>query len=101
MLTSITQTTEPTIMTPHPHAFGLLPRPPAARAAAALGHLWRALVDFLRVRGTADQKTRERDALADLDERMLKDIGASQWQAADAAMRSYEDLRTRISGGLG
>jgi len=39
--------------------------------------------------------------LADLDERMLKDIGASQWQAADAAMRSYEDLRTRISGGLG
>ena len=88
-------------MTPHPHAFALLPRPPAARAATALGHIWRALADFLRMRGAAEEKTWDRDALADLDARMLKDIGASQWQAADAAMRSYEDLRNRISSGLG
>ena len=92
-------------MTPHPHAFVLLSRPPTARATTALGHLWRVLVDALRTlraeQRPADQKTGERGGLADLDERMLRDIGASEWHAADAAMRSYENLRMRIDSGLG
>ena len=93
-------------MSPDPHAFMPLSRPPTARAAISLGHLWRVLVDALGAlraeRRAAGQKASwERRGLADLDERMLRDIGASQWHAANAATRAYDDLRTRINGGLG
>jgi len=91
-------------MPPHPHAFVLSVPAPAPRAAFSLGSVWRALVAAIHLR--ADRAPFGRDAwasgaLADLDERMLKDIGVGELQAARAAMRCYEDLRTRIDGGLG
>jgi len=92
-------------MPPHPHAFVLSPPPRATPAASSLRSLWRVLVDAVRRLRTSGASSGrdpwERGALTDLDERMLKDIGVSEWHAANAAMRSYEDLRTRIDGGLG
>ena len=92
-------------MSPQPQAFVLLADPPAARKATSLAHLWRVLVGAVhkpRVKdGATDQKAGPSQGLADLDDRMLRDIGASEWGAANAAMRAYDDLRTRIDGGLG
>jgi hypothetical protein len=92
-------------MSPQPQAFVLLSGQPTARTATSLGHLWRVLVDAIR-RPRADHDATgynlgDRQGLADLDDRMLRDIGASEWRAANAAMRAYDDLRTRIDGGLG
>ena len=104
MLTSVTNLTE-TIMSPPPQAFTLLSGRPTARTAISLGHLWRVLVRALRgpraKYGATDQKVGDGQGLADLDDRMLRDIGASEWGAKNAAMRAYDDLRTRIDGGLG
>jgi uncharacterized protein YjiS (DUF1127 family) len=68
------------------------------------GQIWRVILDAARALraqcAAAGRDAREVRALSDLDERMLKDIGASEWHAANAAMRSYDDLRTRIDGGF-
>jgi uncharacterized protein YjiS (DUF1127 family) len=84
---------------PPPHAIVLLPRSPATTLP---GHIWRFILAAVRAlraeRAAAGQRATEVRALLDLDERMLKDIGASEWHAANAAMRSYDDLRTRIDG---
>jgi hypothetical protein len=91
-------------MPPHPHAFVLSAPSPAPRAALSLSAVWRALVGAVqrsRADGTGSgPNVWAGGALADLDERMLKDIGVAELQAARAAMRCYEDLRTRIDGGL-
>ena len=90
-------------MPPLPNTFTLAAQPPTTGPAVSLAQLWRVLVDAVRARRSR-RAASGHDAggtLADLDERMLNDIGASQWHAANAAMRSYEDLRTRIDGGLG
>ena len=82
-----------------------MPVPHATRAAASLGHLWRALVNSVRAlrigTGAPDRNALEREALAGLDERMLKDIGASEWLVANTATRARDDLQARIDGGLG
>jgi len=92
-------------VSPPPQAFTLLSASPAARTAISLGHLWRVLVGALRglraKYGATDHKAGDGQGLAGLDDRMLRDIGASEWGAANAAMRTYDDLRTRIDGGLG
>jgi hypothetical protein len=94
-----------TTMSPHPHAFAVLPSPPTSRATMSLDRLWRLLADVARTlrakHAATDRGAWTRGALADLDERTLTDIGASQWHAANAAMRSYEELRIRIDGGHG
>ena len=91
-------------MSPQPQAFVLLSRQPTVRTATSLGHLWRVLVDALRqpranLRATSHNPGGQ--GLADLNDRMLRDIGASQWGTQNAAMRAYDDLRARIDGGLG
>jgi uncharacterized protein YjiS (DUF1127 family) len=86
---------------PYPRSFVLLPQSPATSLP---GQIWRVILAAVRTlragRAAAGHDAREVRALSDLDERMLKDIGASEWHAANAAMRSYDDLRTRIDGGL-
>ena len=82
-----------------------MPVPVVTRGAASMRHVWRALVDAARAlhvaTGAPDRNVLERDALAGLDERMLKDIGASEWLVANAATRARDDLQARIDGGLG
>ena len=74
------------------------------RAAAAIGQCWRAVAEAFGAHWHAttarDRDTLEREALAGLDAYMLKDIGASQWLVADAAVRTRDDLRGRVESGL-
>jgi hypothetical protein len=92
-------------MPPHPHTFVLSQPLTAPHAAFSFGSVWRALasaVHRLRTVGApSSHNLWATGAVADLDEHMLKDIGVVELQAARAAMRCYEDLRTRIDGGLG
>ncbi|MEO8755439.1 MAG: hypothetical protein ABI624_22485 [Casimicrobiaceae bacterium] len=92
-------------MPSHPsHPAIVLSRPYALRVALAIEDGWRVLTDALRsLRRASLVRNRdviEREALAGLDAHMLKDIGASQWLVADAAMRARDDLRGRVEGGL-
>ena len=88
-----------------PCAHPVMPVPHPTRAAASLGHLWRALVNGVRAlrigTGAPDRNALEREALAGLNERMLKDIGASKWLVANTATRARDDLQARIDGGIG
>ena len=88
-----------------PAAHPAMPVPRATRMATSLGHVWRAVVDATRAllagTGSPDRNVLEREALAGLDERMLKDIGASEWLVASAATRARDDLQARIDGGFG
>jgi hypothetical protein len=103
MLTSVQFRKDSTMNSPAAHP--AMPVPLATRAAASLGHVWRALVDAARALrvgiGAPDRNVLEREALAGLDERMLKDIGASEWLVAATATRARDDLQARIDGGLG
>ncbi len=81
-----------------------LPQSLPARLAASLGHAWRALLaatrrprDEARV---SEQNVLERDALAGLDEHMLKDIGASSWLVANAVAGTRDEVQRRIDAGL-
>ncbi len=86
------------------HPAIVLSRPYPLRVALAIGDCWRALTgvldSLLRTSRARNRDVIEREALAELDAHMLKDIGASHWLVADAAMRARDDLRGRIEGGL-
>jgi hypothetical protein len=88
--------------TAHP-AFSL-PAPFAVRTVAATGFFARMLAGVRRALrfdgGRADRHAMERDAVAGLNERMLKDIGASPWLVAEAAERSRDTLQSRLDAGL-
>lgn len=70
-----------------------------AKTATTLAQTWRALHRVVRARrlehGVADQRSLERDALANLGEQMLKDVGASPWLTARAVGSVRDDLRRR------
>ena len=81
-----------------------LPTPFAARTVAAAGLIaWMtarvARVLRLHWRGV-DRHTMERASVGGLNERMLKDIGASPWLVAEAAARSRDMLRSRLDAEL-
>jgi hypothetical protein len=84
--------------TAHP-AFSL-PTLFAARTVAEAGLLARMAARVSRVlhldRRGADRHSMERAAVAGLNERMLKDIGASPWLVAEAAARSRDVLQSRL-----
>ena len=81
-----------------------LPQSLPARLAASLGHAWRALVSGTRraraVPRVSNRDALEREALAGLDEHMLKDIGASSWLVASAATQTRDEFQRRIDAGL-
>jgi hypothetical protein len=88
--------------TAHP-AFSL-PTPFAAHTVAESGPLARMLAGVLRVlrldRHGVDRHALERAAVAGLNERMLRDIGASPWLVSEAAARSRDTLQSRLDAGL-
>ena len=90
------------MLSPIAHPPILLPRPHFARAVATVVRLSRAFVDAARALGArgTNRDAVEREALAELGEHMLKDIGASSWLAADAAARARDDVQIRVGGGL-
>ena len=48
----------------------------------------------------ADRHALERAAVGGLNERMLKDIGASPWLISEAAAHSRDTLQSRLDAGL-
>jgi hypothetical protein len=69
----------------------MLPRPPAARIAAALGAA-AALVAQLRDR-IGRSKTADRDEIAGMNARMLRDIGAELALRAPTVTRDFDHTR--------
>jgi hypothetical protein len=104
ILTSVTNAQEPTMQSHPGHPAIVLSRPYPLRAALAIGDCWRALAGALgslwRASLVRNRDSIEREALAGLDAHMLKDIGASHWLVADAAIRARDDFRGRVEGGL-
>jgi len=88
--------------TAHP-AFSL-PAPLAARAVAGPGVVARMLASVARALRfdwrSVDRHAMERAAVAGLNERILKDIGASPWLVSEAAARSRDTLLSRLDAGL-
>jgi len=89
---------------PTAHPAFPLPAPFAARTVAGAGLLTRMLASAARAlrldRGGADRHAMERAAFAGLNERMLKDIGASPWLVSEAAARSRDTLQSVLDAGL-
>jgi hypothetical protein len=88
---------------PTAHAAFSLPMPRTTRTAGA-GVFARILAGVARAlrlgQGGADRYAMERAAVAGLNERMLKDIGASPWLVSEAAARSRDTLQSRLDAGL-
>ena len=70
-----------------------LSRPLHQRALAALAEAWRAWQAGRRHRGERRSAERELQAVRDMNELLLRDIGAPDWMVADAAERRVERLR--------
>jgi hypothetical protein len=89
---------------PTAHPAYYLPTPFAGRRGAGTGLLARMLAGIARALRTdwrgADRHALERAAVAGLNERMLKDIGASPWLISEAAARSRDTLQSRFDAGL-
>ena len=89
---------------PTAHPAYPLPTPFAGRPGAGTGLLVRMLAGVARAlridRRGPDRHALERAAVAGLNERMLKDIGASPWLISEAAARSRDTLQSRLDAGL-
>ena len=88
-----------------PTAYPALPlaTQPVARIAAWLaliGQRVNGALHSLRVMpSSVDRHAAERAAVAGLNERMLKDIGASPWLVEEAAARARDTLQSRLDAG--
>lgn len=89
---------------PPPYAVYAMPRPRPARLAVAIGRVLRTIADALsgstaRRRRTASEFA-EREALGELSEHLLKDIGAPSRLVANAATRARDARAWEFDGGF-
>lgn len=69
-----------------------LVRPLHVRLLDTLADGWRGLRMAMRQRAEARRRDRELDAVADMNEVLLRDIGAPEWLIAQAQQRREADL---------
>jgi hypothetical protein len=70
-----------------------LARPLHQRALEFLSDGWHAWRQRRRTRAAQRRAEREMQAVRDMNELLLRDIGAPEWMVADAAERRVERLR--------
>ena len=70
-----------------------LTRPLHQRALERLADGWHAWQKRRRARAAVRRAEREMQAVRDMNELLLRDIGAPEWMVADAADRRLERLR--------
>jgi uncharacterized protein YjiS (DUF1127 family) len=70
--------------------------PPPGRTAAGIGDALRALAALWRDHLEQRRRIRAFDGLADMNEHLLKDIGASDWSTSRAATWMETKHRTRF-----
>jgi uncharacterized protein YjiS (DUF1127 family) len=101
MLTSVVQSNKDHIMNAHSSQPSILvARPLTGRAVSAVGNALRAagaLVALWRIQRARSREARAVDAMTDMNEHMLRDIGAPDRLISHAAARRDADHRRRIS----
>jgi uncharacterized protein YjiS (DUF1127 family) len=74
--------------------------PPPGRTAVSIGGALRALVALWRSRLERRRQIRAFDGLADMNEHLLRDIGASDWSMSRAATRMEATHQPRFEMGM-